>query len=331
MKVLINGGGNIGTTLVGLLTKYKGILEIDTIYLLKNTSFPWQEADITFLKNKGVSIINPKELKSTLPFINYVFEATDNGQGLINKELYKSFGHIKSCAQGSEKGYGKPFMSGLNDNQIVDEHFVQIVSCNTHGAASILQAISEGDFNQIKSADFVVVRRSEDLSHHKRLVTANVVARHLDDNIGTHHAIDVYDMLKTIDIDLNITSSDITTPSQLMHSTRFNIELEKPISQDDVLARFTKSSFISTTNKFDSNLVFELGRRYGFQGRIFSHAIIISNNLLIKENTIKGWAFVPQEGNSLISTLHAFMLQMEMEHINEKLSTIKKELLQKQW
>src|SRR5690606_26219058 len=116
-------------------------------------------------------------------------------------------------------------------------------------------------------ADVVVVRRSEDLGNHERLVSANVVARHLDLDIGTHHAIDVVDLFDTKGCSCKLTSSDITTPSQLMHSVRFNIrfkqKLNKPIA--DLIA---SNSFVATTAKFDSNVVFELGRRYGFNGRL---------------------------------------------------------------
>lgn len=331
MNVLVNGGGNIGTTLVSLLVKYKNVLGIDQLGLLKSTHFDWKNQDLNIIKNAGVTLYSPNDFNSILPKTDYIFETTRNGKGKANKEIYQTFPHIKSCAQGSEKGFGTPYMSGLNDGMIRKAKFVHIVSCNTHGAASILQSICKSDFSQIISADFVVVRRSEDLGNHERLVSANVVARHLDDTIGTHHAIDVVDMFNTIDVKFPITSSDITTPSQLMHSTRFNLVMNNFLTQDEINTRFNESQYIATTNKFDSNLVFELGRRYGFHGRIFSHAIIVVNNLLLNENRISGWAFVPQEGNTLISTLHAFMLQMDINDFDEKLEIIKKDLLFKEF
>lgn len=174
----------------------------------------------------------------------------------------------------------------------------------------------------------MVVRRSEDIGNHQRLVGANVVARHLSDINGTHHAIDVKDMYKTIGIDCPITSSDITTPSQLMHSTRFHLEFNKRITKEGFLEKIKSNQFIATTNKFDSNQIFELGRRYGKYGRIYNHCIIVENNLLFTNNSVKGWAFVPQEGNSIISTIHAFLLQIYGNEIaSKKIDTICKELL----
>lgn len=89
---------------------------------------------------------------------------------------------------------------------------------------------------------------------------------------------------------------------------RFNIQFNKKINEEEIRARLEAEPFVSTTVKFDSNVIFELGRRYGVQGRIFSHAIVVSNNILFEEHGLKGWAFIPQEGNTLLSTMNAFLL-----------------------
>jgi glyceraldehyde-3-phosphate dehydrogenase (NAD(P)) len=92
-----------------------------------------------------------------------------------------------------------------------------------------------------------------------------------------------------------------------------------------------ENPFIATTQKFDSNVIFENGRRYGFNGRIFSHAILLSENMLTSDRKIKGWAFVPQEGNSLISTLHAYILQLNFANETSILAKIQADLLRKKW
>lgn len=332
MKVLINGVGNIGTTLASLLCDFKDILNISEVYVYKNIIQSWKVCDLSFLEQKGVSIIysNDTTLSEAVAQVDYVFEATANGIGLKNKLIYESASNLKGvCSQGSEKGFGVPFMSSLNDERISFEKFVQVVSCNTHGAASIISTLAEADLSDLVHADFVVVRRSEDLGNHERLVGANVLARHLSAEFGTHHAIDVHDMYKTMDISCPITSSDITTPSQLMHSTRFHLTCKTKIDLDYIIHRLNINSFIATTQKFDSNQIFELGRRYGHYGRIYNHCIVNTNNLLLTENTIKGWAFVPQEGNSIISTIHAFLMQVNgYEDSIEQINQIKSVLLQ---
>ena len=106
-----------------------------------------------------------------------------------------------------------------------------------------------------------------------------------------------------------VTSSDVTTPSQLTHTVRFNLRLHQARPLPELVADLAAYPRLATTAKFDSNRVFELGRRYGFQGRLYAHAIVVANDLLVTGRSIKGWAFVPQEGNTLLSTLEAFLLQ----------------------
>ena len=53
---------------------------------------------------------------------------------------------------------------------------------------------------------------------------------------------------------------------------------------------------------------------------------------MIHDDTIiKGWAFVPQEGNTLISTIHSFLLQTKNPNSIELLKKISSELLIKKW
>lgn len=116
-----------------------------------------------------------------------------------------------------------------------------------------------------------------------------------------------------------------------MHAMRFSLTLEEMPSLETLASRASRCEFVSTTSKFDSNVIFELGRRYGYQGRIYSHAIVVSNNLIIKGNCVKGWAFVPQEGASVISTLDAFLLQTSNSDRASVLSAIKQKLLRREW
>ena len=335
MKILINGGGNIGTTIANLMIRFKDLLGISHVYLHKNLPQEWKNTDLDFLERLGVIVCEKENIpnKEVVKNVQFVFESTSNGMGIKNKEKYKSLKNlIGACAQGSEKGFGIPFMTGINENKIFGERFVQVVSCNTHAALSLLNTFSRRDFSKVLYSDFVVVRRSEDIGNHERLVTANVVARHLNPDIGTHHAIDVSDLLETIGVKIPIASSDITTPSQLLHSIRFNIKLNEKVSQTSIDDMLRNSDYTSTTNKFDSNKIFELGRRYGFQGRIYSHAIVVNNNIMVHDDTIiKGWAFVPQEGNTLISTIHSFLLQTKNPNSIELLKKISGELLIKKW
>ena len=299
---------------------------------------PWHTNELNLLKTKGIRLCSPQQIEGfeaysqIAPNVNYIFDCGTNGSANANKLQYSSLKSlIGVCAQGSEKNFGTSFMSGVNDDIIKGEKFVHVVSCNTHGTASLLQTFTGNNLQNLLEADAVVVRRSEDLGNHQRLVSANVVARHIDPSIGTHHAVDVCDLYKTLGVKCKLTSSDITTPSQLMHSVRFNFKLNKSISHDQLKSNISSNPYLSVTNKFDSNVIFELGRRYGFQGRIYSHAIVVHENLLIEENTVKGWAFVPQEGNSILSTLHSFLLQTKSKKEKLAMTKLRTDLLFSEW
>ena len=338
MNVLVNGVGNIGSTLLALLARFKDDLELGTIYALKNTPKPWHVEDLAYFSSLGIEVCTRSKedefsfLDDIIDSVEYIFDCTANGGGIKNKSWYIDLPNLKgACAQGSEKEFGISFMSDVNNDAIASKKFVHVVSCNTHSLASLLTTFTGNNLENLADADFVVVRRSEDIGNHERLVSANVVARHLDDQLGTHHSIDLQHLFETKGVLVQVTSSDITTPSQLMHGVRFNITLKNRQTPTELATQIAENPFIATSTKFDSNVIFERGRRIGFQGRIFSHGIIISNNLIITPTSIKGWAFIPQEGNTLLSTIHAFLLQIKKPEIENRMERIKAQLLLKTW
>lgn len=338
MKVLVNGIGNIGTTLLALLIEHRELLGIDVVFALKNKPLPWQVDDLNYLSSLGVRICSRVQesdyefLDSIIDEVDYIFDCTNNGGGMKNKQWYVDLPNLKgACAQGSEKKFGVSYMTGVNDEAIRKKKFVHVVSCNTHSLASLLTTFTGGNLEQHTESDFVVVRRSEDIGNHQRLVSANVVARHLDEQIGTHHSVDVIDLFATKKMLPSLTSSDVTTPSQLMHAVRFNIGLSEKLSKEQVLQCIANNPFLASSTKFDSNVIFERGRRIGFQGRIYSHAIVIENNLIISRKSIKGWAFIPQEGNTLLSTINAFLIQTNSVSTEKIMTTLREQLLMKRW
>ena len=298
MNVLINGLGNIGQTLTALILHYKSQLNIDNIHVLKNTPKPYE--DYSFWTKKGVQIhFDRKQVPQKS--IHYIFDCTQGGVSHIQKKWYETFDNLLgAAAQGTEHDFGYPLMFGINEQEASEHKYHHIVSCNTHGILSVLKFVSPL-LSNIETADFVIVRRSEDLSNHLRLVTANVVARHRESAIGTHHATDAKALLNKIGIDFPIFSSDITTPSQLMHTLRFRIATTQKCK--------TKHGYTAETKQFDSNKIFEFGRRNGFQGRIYNHSIIVTNNIIENANQTIGWAFIPQEGNTILSTISAYAVR----------------------
>jgi len=314
MKVLVIGAGNIGTTLVNLLLAHRDALGIDDVLVQKvREPAPFDEPDLVELRRRGARIVRATTAAANadlLASVGYVFDCRKDGAARRDRGRYLEIGSLRGAsAQGSEDGFGVPFVGGVNPGAVTGARLVQIASCNTHATATLLAAMAGPALEHLEEADLVCVRRCEDLGGRERLVGASVVSRHRDAQAGTHHAADAARVFATLGLAPVVTSSDVTTPSQLMHAVRFNLRFRAPRAAADVVADLSARSRLATTGKFDSNRVFELGRRYGFQGRLYAHAIVVADDLMVSGRTVKGWAFVPQEGNTLLSTLEAFLLQ----------------------
>lgn len=312
MNVLVNGVGNIGTTLLQVLAAHRDGLGITELFARKNTVHPWEVAGLERLKDLDVVVVAdgpPGQVRfdEVSDQLEYVFDTTAAGGALANRLSYDVMPALLGASgQGTEQGFGTPYALGLGLD-LADSRYVHVVSCSTHAALAVLRSVSEGRLEDIVSADFVNVRRSEDIGQHERLVGGNVLARHLDPVLGTHHAIDAASVLAVLGRQVPMQSSDITTPSQFLHSTRFSVRLATPITEGEARARLERDPYVATTTMFDSNKVFETGRRHGFAGRLFSQAIFVPGNLLVNGDTVSGWAFVPQEGNTVLSTVAAFL------------------------
>lgn len=333
MKVLVNGVGNIGTTLLQVLTTHRDLLGVEAVLAHKATVRPWDVPQLERLKGAGVVVVGDSfaaqaSLADVMHDVDYVFDAGRNGGGLDRRRLYDEFPRlVGACAQGTEKDFGRPHVLGLGMDASETRHTF-IPSCNTHSALAVLRTLTDGHLDDVLHGDFVVARRSEDIGNHERLVAGNVVARHLDPVLGTHHAIDADAVLQVLGKSLPIQSSDITTPSQFMHATRFSLRLASAPAVHEVQDRIERAAYVTSTQVFDSNKVFEIGRRFGLGGRLFHQAIFVGENLLVKGDTVSGWALVPQEGNTVLSTMSAFLQRAYgVAEADERIAALAEQLL----
>ncbi len=142
-----------------------------------------------------------------------IIDCTPKGTGMMNKEKYynKYKNKVKGfLAQGSEFGFGKMYAVGINDEAITPkDKFIHIVSCNTHNIAVLIKtlAIGNNNKNHLKEGRFLCIRRANDISQVKSFIPSPEVGSHKDQKMGTHHAVDVYHLYKTMGIDLNVFSS----------------------------------------------------------------------------------------------------------------------------
>ncbi|MFW6121339.1 MAG: hypothetical protein ACOC80_10645 [Petrotogales bacterium] len=324
--VHIVGTGTIGEPLIGLLCDAKEDLGIDEVTFYKHSPKLEDRPKIRGLIKRGANVCVTKDkikdfqelgidpmynAEEAIKRASVVIDCTPKGTGLMNKEKYykKYKDRVKGfLAQGSEFGFGKMFAVGINDEAITPkDKFIHIVSCNTHNVAVIIKTLAmENKKNLLKEGKFLCIRRANDISQAKNFVPSPEVGSHKDKKMGTHHAVDVYHLYKTLGIELNVFSSALKLNTQYMHCIWYDVKLEKKITKDRAIQNFIDNSRVAVTYKKTANLVFSYGRDHGHYGRILDQTVAVIPTIhVLNENEVIGFCFTPQDGNSILSSISA--------------------------
>jgi glyceraldehyde-3-phosphate dehydrogenase (NAD(P)) len=323
-NILVVGTGTIGEPLIGLLADFRKKLDIGHVIFHKRTPLVDEVAKVNSLIKRGAKLAVNEGLisdfrnlghdvkydfQTALKAAHVVIDCTPAGNA-HKKEYYMSHPDKVFIAQGSEKGFGLPYAFGINDAALKESNsnFVQVVSCNTHNICSLVKTIAPSDADLVK-ADFVCIRRANDISQKTSFVPSPEVGKHPDQNFGTHHARDAQDVFATMGNHLNLFSSAMKLNTQYMHIVRFNLRVKGHLDKNDVVSRFRENKFTAITQKTSANRVFSFGRDHGYYGRIFNHTVLSVPSLhtmTYKGDTIvSGFCFTPQDGNSLLSSCSA--------------------------
>jgi len=337
------GTGTIGEPLIGLLCDAKEDLGIDEVTFYKHTPKLEDRPKVKGLINKGAELcvredrvkdfqelgVDPVyNAEEAIKRATVVIDCTPKGTGLMNKEKYynKYKNKIKGfLAQGSEFGFGKMFAVGINDDAITKkDQFIHIVSCNTHNMAAIINTLAiENKKNHMKEGRFLCIRRANDISQVKSFIPSPEVGVHKDGVMGTHHAVDVNQLYKTLGINLNVFSSALKLNTQYMHCIWFDVKLDKKMTKEEAIQRFTDNPRVAITHKMSANLVFSFGREHGHFGRILNQTVIVIPTIhVINENEVIGFCFTPQDGNSILSSISAMERFLYPDCYEEKLKCL---------
>jgi len=347
--VHVVGTGTIGEPLIGLLCDAKEDLGIDEVTFCKHSPKLEDRPKMKGLINRGADLcvredrikdfqelgIDPVyHAEEAIKRASVVIDCTPKGTGLMNKEKYykKYKDKVKGfLAQGSEFGFGKMYAVGINDSAITPkDQFIHIVSCNTHNIAVIIETLAiENKKNHMREGRFLCIRRANDISQVKSFIPAPEVGVHKDEKMGTHHAVDVYHLYKTLGIDLNVFSSALKLNTQYMHCIWFDIKLDKKMTKEEAIQRFIDNPRVAITYKKAANLVFSFGREHGHFGRILDQTVIVVPTIhVINENEVIGFCFTPQDGNSILSSISAAERFLYPDCYEEKLKCLGAFLLQ---
>ncbi len=324
--VHVVGTGTIGEPLIGLLSDFKKDLGIETVSFHKRTPLTSERAKVQNLLDRGALLSTDAEaipkfeeqgmkvsfdVEEAVDRADVVIDCTPSGVGQANKQKYyerytqNTLGFV---AQGSEFGFGKMYARGVNDAalKVGEDKYVQVVSCNTHNLSVLLRtiALADDDPSNLVEGKFVLMRRASDISQDGDFVPAPQVGKHDDPRFGTHHARDAWHLFQTLGYDLNIFSSAIKLNTQYMHLLWFSLRLKEKIDAKTVLGRLQENRRVALTEKKSANQVFSYGRDHGHYGRILSQTVVPTRSLCVtNDHDVTGFAFTPQDGNSLLSSL----------------------------
>ncbi len=345
-SALVVGTGTIGEPLIGLLSDFRDDLGLDEVLFYKRTPLRDEVAKVDSLVSRGAKLVVTHEeagkkfedmgntvsdvFQSALDKANVVVDCTPVGNSM--KTDHYQFASAKPnsffIAQGSEKNFGVPYAYKINDKVLREDEdlqFVQVVSCNTHNMAALIDTFQ--NLGPIESADFVCMRRANDVSQDKGFVPSTTVGNHGSGVHGTHHARDVRDLMSTTGEKYDVFSSALKVNTQYMHAMRFNITLKAHFTRDSVIEALEDNPMIATTYKTSANKIFSFGRDHGYYGRIFNQAVVPIDTVAVCPKyggitRIAGFSFTPQDGNSLLSSIAATARGIHGVDYEDKLSFV---------
>ncbi len=342
--VHVVGTGTIGEPLIGILATFRKQFGIDEITFHKRTPLLTDRSKVIALGKKSAKLCVDKdrwqsfkdmsmepcfEADEAIERANVIIDCTPVGNENKDK-YYKRYANSGRgfIAQGSEFGFGKMYARGVNDKTLKkgEDQFIQVVSCNTHNLAVLIDTIALGPEkeNNLEEGRFVCMRRANDLSQEGDFIPAPEVGEHDDPRFGTHQGRDAYYLFKTMGFDLDIYSSAIKLNTQYMHAIHFNLQLRRGVTMDEVMRRIRANGRVALTNKKSAASVFSFGRDHGLFGRILNHTVIVTQSLALRrDREVIGMCFTSQDGNSLLSSIAATLWFLYPDSYEERLAPLK--------
>jgi len=241
VKVAVNGYGNIGKRVADAVAKqddmklvgvsktrpnFEAFVAAKKGYLL----YVAEEASIDTFRAEGLDVAGTTA--DMLSEADVVVDATPEGTGARNLEnLYKKAG-IKAIFEGGEKhaAIGTSFNAYCNYESAIGKNYVRVVSCNTTGLCRTLYAVDK--LAGIKKVRVVLVRRAADPVQVKKGPINAIIPN--PPTVPSHHGPDVNTVMPRWDI----TTMAVLVPTTLMHQHNVMIEVERPVTKEELLTEF---------------------------------------------------------------------------------------------
>ena len=348
-KVLIVGTGTIGEPLIHLCTKERKDIGLGEIFFYKRSPLEEEAGKVKDMIEAGAQLVveNKEKEKKFLELglcpvglfpeiaksADVIVDCTPEGNKL-KEGFYNSFPKVNGfIAQGSEKGFGKPYAWTINDSALVprNDKFIQIVSCNTHQMLCILKSIAmaQGYLN-LQNGIFTIIRRASDVSEDKGILGVEF-EKYSHPPYGSHQADDTASVLKTIYPEkecFRISAQALKVPTQLMHTFCFNLELKSGIDLAEAKERLRSNPLVAFTKFKSNNKVFARARdsSRSILGRILNQTVFCEQTLGVSDDglRISGGCFTPQDGNALLSSVAATLWLLDPKTYREKMKVFDK-------
>ncbi|MFN7943505.1 MAG: hypothetical protein U0X73_18070 [Thermoanaerobaculia bacterium] len=344
--VHIVGTGTIGEPLIGLFTDFREKMGIDEVTFHKRTPLASDRSKINHLMSRGARLATDSDQKDAFEKMGHavayeaeeaisratvVVDCTPAGNDMKTKYYDHVTGPKGFIAQGSEFGFGKPYARGVNDEALVpgEDRFIQVVSCNTHNITTLIKTLAlepNGKYS-LARANFVCMRRANDVSQTKDFAPAPQVGKHDDAAFGTHHAHDAHHVFETLGLDFDLFSSAVKLNTQYMHSIWFNFVFDRAVTKDEMIARLKSNVRVAVTDKRNCNEIFSFGRDHGYYGRILSQTVVVLPTLAVhRQRELYGFCFTPQDGNSLLSSIAGalWLVDPDAESVGRRLEPLRR-------
>lgn len=343
--VHVVGPGTIGAPLTSLVSQGASDLGVDRVTFSKRTPRETDLPTVRALQEDGAQLAVLEDdwdefqatgyapdltLEQALDAAQFVADCTP--AGLDHKADWyepRDDGSRTFVAQGSEQGFGVPHVLGVNDDAVDfgSDAFVHVVSCNTHNISALVDTLGfDGDQPTLETGRFVCIRRASDVSD-TAFQPAPSVGVHEDD-FGSHHARDVNEVFQTRGHDLDLFSSAVKVPTQYMHAVWFSLELDRNVTEDEVLEALEDRPRVAFTGKQMSNLVYSHGRDVGPWGRILAQTVVSRPTVSVRDgNEVVGFCFTPQDGNVLLTNLAAIARSLHGEGWEKRLASFEDQVL----
>jgi glyceraldehyde-3-phosphate dehydrogenase (NAD(P)) len=337
--VHVIGTGNVGEPLIGLLADFREAFGIEEVTFTKRSPLAYERAKVESLVRRGAQLCVDRDVREEFIRLGHsptydAQEALERARVVIdctpaasrNKSQYLNMkgpaGFI--AAGGVELGFGKLYINEINDSSLVpgEDRFIQVASGNAHSLAYVARLFAfDGDVSRLRSARFVCMRRTSDFSQERNYVPSPRVLPHDVEVFGTRQAREAVYVFKTLGQNLDLRSSAVQVPTQLMHTIWFTLDMERPLSSEQAIERVTESRIVARTDKQSSTLVFAFARDHGYRGRILSRLIVPTLGLSGRDSQLDGFCFEPQS-NELISTVAATIWLLYPNQVRQRLEAL---------